>query len=329
MPAPILVPLDGSAFAARALPTAAAIARRRGAPLHLLSVHTPLAVALAQPNAPAYDPTFDIAQREAVGAALARTADRLRGELGVEATTQVRTGDPADAIAEEAERHGAALVVMTTHGRGGFVRAWLGSVADALVRRAGVPVLLVRPEAGSDGAVDAAAETSDFTGVADPARLDLGGAPRFDHVLVPLDGSRLAEQILEPALALGPPGELRVTLLRVAPAPPSALPVEETFVTPLEAEVLGLARADAEAYVAAVAERVRRAGYEVDTVVVSDHDPARAILRESQTRGIDVVALSTNARSGLARLRLGSVADKLVRGGSCPTLVLRPRDAQG
>ena len=91
--------------------------------------------------------------------------------------------------------------------------------------------------------------------------------------------------------------------------------------------MLGLARDDAEAYLAAMAARLRAAGHTVETVVVADHDPARAILREAHARGAEVVALSTNARSGLARLRLGSVADKLVRGGSCPTLVLRPREA--
>ncbi len=326
MPAPIIVPLDGSAFAARALPTAATLARRRGAPLHLLSVHTPLATALVQPTAPAYDPTFDREQRAAVGAAIARLADRLQAELGVPATTQVRTGDPAEAIADEAERLGAPLVVMTTHGRGGFVRAWLGSVADALVRRGGVPVLLVRPEAAGDRDVDEAAEVADFTGVADPAAFDLAGTPRLAHVLVPLDGSRLAEQILEPALALGAPGELRVTLLRVAPAPPSAMPLDETLVTEHERSAMRAGREEAEAYLAGMAERVRAAGYAVEPVVVADHDPARAILREARTRGAELVALSTNARSGLARLRLGSVADKLVRAGSCPTLVLRPRE---
>jgi nucleotide-binding universal stress UspA family protein len=215
---------------------------------------------------------------------------------------------------------------MTTHGRGGFVRAWLGSVADALVRRGGVPVLLVRPEPAAARDAAEATEAADFTGVADPAGLDLATAPPLDHVLVPLDGSALAEQILEPALALGRSGELRVTLLRVAPAPPSALPVEQTFVTPDEAAAMRRAREEAEAYLAGVAERLRAAGHAVEAVVVADHDPARAILRAARERGAQVVALSTNGRGGLARLRLGSVADKLVRGGTCPTLVLRPRE---
>ena len=326
MPAPIIVPLDGSAFAARALPVAATLARRTGAPLHLLSVHAPLAAPLDLPNAPSYDSAFDRAQRDGMQQALGRTADRLREEHGVAATTQVRAGDPAETIAAEAERHQAALVVMTTHGRGGFVRTWLGSVADALVRGASVPVLLVRPPAGDADAADAE-ETGDFTGVADPDTFDLSGAPALDHVLVPLDGSPLAEQVLAPALALGAPGETRYTLLRVTAAPPSAMPVDETFTTTDEQAAMRTARAEAEAYLARIAERLRGAGHRVETTTVADHDPARAILRAARTLDASLVAVSTHGRGGIARLRLGSVADKLVRGGSRPTLVLHPRDA--
>ena len=151
----------------------------------------------------------------------------------------------------------------------------------------------------------------------------------METILVPLDGSALAEQVLEPALALGRPGELRVTLVRVSPAPPSAMPVEQTFLMPAEETVMRDAREEAESYLAGVAERLRAAGHTVETVVVADHDPTRTILRLSRERGAQVVAISTNGRGGLARLRLGSVADKLVRGGSCPTLVLRPRATGG
>src|SRR5687767_4205367 len=117
MPGPIIVPLDGSAFSARALPTGAAIARKRGSMLHLLSVHSPLVVPLAYPDAPVYDKSFDDAQREALQKALEAYAHRLQAELGIAPKTAVFEGDPAAVLADEALRRNASLIVMTTHGR--------------------------------------------------------------------------------------------------------------------------------------------------------------------------------------------------------------------
>jgi nucleotide-binding universal stress UspA family protein len=57
------------------------------------------------------------------------------------------------------------------------------------------------------------------------------------------------------------------------------------------------------------------------------HDPARAILAEAGARRADLIAVATHARSGVARFRLGSVADKVVRAAPCPVLVARPADA--
>lgn len=327
MKASILVPLDGSAFSARALPTAAAIARKGGGTLELLSVHTPLVVPLPYPDAPVYDKTFDETQREALQAALTAYAARLRSEVGIAAKTAVLEGDPATVLAGEATRVGAGLIVMTTHGRGGFTRAWLGSVADELVRRAPVPLLLVRPSGPSEDSGDAAGAGTLGT-VADPAEVPVDGADSlypFHRVLVPLDGSPLAEEILETALALGVKGETTYILLRVVPVPRTVLPPEESFWTPREIEAQNAAREACSKYLDGVARLVRDAGHPVELVVATGHDVARTIMQESSERGIDLVAISTHARGGLARLRLGSVADKIVRGAACPTLVARPK----
>ena len=102
------------------------------------------------------------------------------------------------AIAETLNAHaattGADLIVMTTHGRGPLSRFWLGSVADELVRRATIPILLVRPQEKAP---------------------DLSSEPILRHILIPLDGSALAEQALEPALALGKLMEADYTLVRI------------------------------------------------------------------------------------------------------------------
>ena len=319
MPGCVLVPLDGSAFSARALPMAAALAAHRGATLHLISVHVPLAVPLALPGAPVYDGRFDDARRSALAGALERVAARLREECGLTATMEVLDGEPADVLAGEVARREADLIVMTTHGRGGFARAWLGSVADALIRRASVPILLIRPTDADIARVGNPVDPADMP-VCPEAELY-----PFRRVLVPLDGSPLAEEIVGPALELGVQGQTTYLLQRVVPVPQTMLPPEETFWTAREKAAQQEARLEAEQYLGRWTARLRDDGYEAEAVVVDGHDPARAILREADARRVDLIALSTNAREGLARLRLGSVADKLVRGASCPTLVAGPR----
>jgi nucleotide-binding universal stress UspA family protein len=311
MPRSIVVPLDGSEFSEAALPFAVAMARRRGAAIQLVSVYSPLVQTLDLPDAPTYDRTMDDELKAELGRTVEQVAERLARESGAAVTTVLlEEQGVAAALAAYAAGCGAELIVMTTHGRGGFDRAWLGSVADELVRRSAVPVLLVRPGPG-----DAPRHSGDG----------------FAHALVPLDGSPLAEEILEPALRIG---ARQYTLLRVVPTPPTRLPPEETYWTPREEAQMAEAKAAAHGYLESIAARVRTAERAVTTVVILDPDPARAIIRCSAGRGIircsaergvDLVAISTHARSGVARMLVGSVADKIVRGSTIPTLLARPR----
>jgi nucleotide-binding universal stress UspA family protein len=196
------------------------------------------------------------------------------------------------------------LVVMTTHGRGPFSRFWLGSVADEFLRRAPVPVLLVRPQ-----------ET----------KPDLGREPALRHVLVPLDGSPLAEQILGPAVSLGSLTRADYTLLRVVPPPMFGVYDAGGFaISPVEEPSLEEQRSHAEAYLDKVAERLRAKSLPVRTQVIVGRQPSEAILEEAQTQAIDLIALATHGLQGLQRLLLGSVADKVIRGASIPVLVYRP-----
>src|SRR5205823_5964004 len=132
---------------------------------------------------------------------LAGVVKRLREMAPVVVTSSVLEGPVTEAIEEHARATGTDLIVMTTHGRGALSRFWLGSVADDLVRRLSVPVLLLRPSEKGPA----------------PAAL-----PGFRHVLIPLDGTALAEQALEPALQLAGPTSAQFTLLRVvAPIVPT------------------------------------------------------------------------------------------------------------
>src|SRR5262245_43886601 len=177
----ILVPLDGSTFGEHALPLALGLARRSGASVHLLHVHTPLASLYAE-AAVAIDHSLDKELKEHQRAYLADVVRRIGQAASVQVLPTLREGQVATTVRAAAAELGADLVVMTTHGRGPLARFWLGSVADALIRELPVPLLLVRP------------------GEEQP-RLDQ--EPPLRHLLLPLDGSPLAEQMIEPAVALG------------------------------------------------------------------------------------------------------------------------------
>jgi nucleotide-binding universal stress UspA family protein len=304
----ILVPLDGSKLGEHALPLAREVARRTGASLKLLHVIPPFPVFDA--GSPLLADRDLMAQFQAHAQAyLDGVLQRLGGSASMPAAPVVLEGDVVTQIKDHAAGCGADLVVMATHGRGPLARFWLGSVADELVRRLPLPLLLVRPR-----------ETPP----------DLGHTPDLGRVLLPLDGSTLAESILEPAVALGGP-EATYMLLRVVK--PALLPAYIPEGRSLGREVEGLLDqiqalqrrliADAEEYLAGMASRVRARGLQVQTRVVVEEQPAVAILHEAADSRAGLIALETHGRHGLSRLFLGSVADKVVRAANVPVLVHR------
>jgi len=149
MYARILVPLDGSKLAERALPAAAELAQLMGVPLHLVSVVDPtqldllgygsFATALAQGALLPFISDEEAAARAYLDRMTARVA-----EQGLVASGEVRHGIAAHAIVALAQP--GDLIVMGTHGRGGVARWFLGSVAEEVVRHASVPLLLIRGE---------------------------------------------------------------------------------------------------------------------------------------------------------------------------------------
>jgi nucleotide-binding universal stress UspA family protein len=144
----LLVPLDESPFAEAALPVARRLAGRLGAALRLVSVVSqPRAYLEAASLSGAALPAADVvaAEEEDATAYLRARVERLRAE-GLSATAEVRVGNAAEEIAEEARSCRASAVVMSTHGRTGVARGVLGSVADAVLRHGRCPLLLVRPE---------------------------------------------------------------------------------------------------------------------------------------------------------------------------------------
>jgi nucleotide-binding universal stress UspA family protein len=298
----LLVPLDGSRFAEHALPLALAIAERTGATLQVIRVHDPIVTATDGTDLAALEVDALLADREMTY--LGGVVKRLAHVSAVAVRPNLVSGPVVSAIREAAEATSPDLVVMTSHGRGPWGRLWFGSIADQLLRRLPMPVLLVRP---AEGDVDLAAKP----------------APR--RILIPLDGSKLSERILGPATDLGRVAHAEYRLLHVVE--PVLVPYHHpsgNVVAGSSLEVLNQLQQGAEAYLQGVAERLRAQGLHVETCVEIGSPVAATILGEARASGADLIALETHGRGGLTRLFLGSVADQVLQGASTPVFVHHP-----
>ena len=298
----IVVPLDGSLFAEQAIGTAATIAQHAGAELVLVRVHETYLF-----EATDYSVADDFSRRDQEQY-LAEIAERVQSLYGLVPRRVLLDGVVDTAICTFAAGMESPLIVISTHGRTGFSRLWLGSVADAIARRASTPVLMLRHSGDGDG--------------------ELTRTHHFRHLMVPLDGARFAEVALSPAAALAAAFKAKLTLLRVVapvhvPVPLYAAP----YVAPPiddEEETLNILLEGAEDYVRTLAMNVGFdwPGLEVDTAVRVDDAPAPAILDAASAHGVDAIALATHGR-GVSRLVVPSVTDKVLRGGPEAVLVLR------
>jgi nucleotide-binding universal stress UspA family protein len=296
----ILLPLDGSQFAEHALPLAVAVARRGSAMLHLVHVHG----AAGAQGADLMPHPDDAAQRASELAYLDELALRVAPDGAIPITTALLDAPVVHALHSYAATHAIGLTVMTTHGRGALSRLWLGSVADRLLRQSAAPVLLVHPQ-------DTMAEE--------------GVEPAFKHMLIPLDGSALAEQILPQALRLGGLMQAEYTLLQMAEL---ALESTELYGSEFDSSVQERVCGRAQRYLDRVAAPLRSEGFKIRTEVAIGW-PGQHILEYTHDHGIDAIALATHGHGGLARLLLGSVSDKVVRGATVPVLLYRPRERSG
>jgi nucleotide-binding universal stress UspA family protein len=308
----ILVPLDGSELAEQALPVAIALARASGAELHLVHVFVPYAARADMPGAvmdnTELERTLEEQSTEYLRSVTERAASELPGHVHADPvrTRPIRSPYSESVAVVDRLRRAAArlhpdLMVLATHARGGLGRAWLGSVADALIRRVNVPTLLVHPREGSPV----------------PARV-------FSHIVVPLDGSRLAEESIPVAARLAALGNARVTLIRVV-IPQLALG-QPSVILQFNVDQLEHYQREAKRYVMEVADRYRAAVPAIEAEVVMASSPPRAILEWSEQHGADLIAMSTHGRSGFRRFMLGSVADKVIRSATIPVLLTRPGD---
>ena len=308
--APILVPLDGSNLAERALPYGIAFAQEQSAPLLLVRVISAYGAPIASISAVAMSDVIVTAERDEAADYLARTADRVRAAAAdLDVATELRLGDAALELLDVEAVYNARLVVLTTHGRTGLNRWLRGSVAEKVLRHGTAPVFLVRPwDRAPLGAT-----------VRHTAGLPAHAERR---VLVALDGSSLAEQVLPAACGLagghlsdGAPGGEVVLAQVVTPGDPHA---------PASDASLAETRATAAAYLRRAAEQLRACAVDARPAVLVAPDPAGAIVDLAVNEEVDVIALSTHGRGGIGRWLYGSVADRIAHAAPVPVLLLRP-----
>jgi nucleotide-binding universal stress UspA family protein len=303
----IIVPLDGSRFGEHALPYALNIAKKTGTPIHLVHVHiTPM---------PVYSTELAVLEGPLDPAMRGRKEDyldKLASDLRARTTTPVKfalmEGGATESLIDYAGQVKAGMIVMTTHGRGAFGRFWLGSVADRLIRTGPTPIFLVH---GSQEQVDLDKEIV------------------LKRVLAPLDGSPFAEQILKPTMDLAGVIGSQCEFFQVF-QDVMALDYYPPFLPPeaFEAMPREQLKNDSLQYLERVAAPFRSQGKQIETKVSEAFNPAEGILDQARQSKADWIALATHGRSGLQKLMLGSVADKVIRGATVPVFVYRPLDTK-
>lgn len=301
----VIVPLDGSRGSAQAVPVAARLAKCSGAQMVLLRVvETSTAEAAAlEPNLTSPSEMLLTSARNA----LERTAAQLRQD-GIATAAVVQQGQAADMILATVRQYEDAIVVLRSRNRGGRLRLGLGSVAAVVVRAVAAPVLVL-PYGRR-----ALPPPSPYE------RLPQGPL----SILVPLDGSRLAEDALGPACellrALALPGKGAILLLRV--------------VSPFASDSREIGAA-ANAYLQEEEARLKvqcpaLAQQTVNSAVVFESEVPLALIQvglhgvDGQGPGFDMVVMTTHGEGGLERTILGGVTEQVLYQTHLPVVVVHP-----
>jgi len=311
----ILVPLDGSARAERAIPVAVRIARALGGSIILLRVAT------APVDTGKYSSTSGYVE-EAADTDLAGAASYLENIAGSDQLAGIKTeiktfiGAVASAILSASQSFHANIIVMCSHGYTGFKRWTLGSVADKVTRHSPIPVFVLR----EGGPMPATAEHQTV------------------RALVAVDGSSLSETVFEPAaylaaaLAEATSQQGALHLLRVVDLPASGgkFKSDAHIDTGLKEQV----KHEDEAYLATLVHRLSEDGdlahldLAITSSVEADPDIAEAIVKKSEQEKFDFIAIATHGRGGVQKWALGSVAGRVLHATSLPLLIMRPQEVQ-
>jgi len=295
----ILVALDGSQLSEQILPYSRLLADKLKLAVELIHVINP---DLATPTSAAGQARYQdvLAAENEKGLVYLK---KIAGSFALASKIQcsVAPGNPAEVIVDKAAADRQTLIAMTTHGRSGINRWLIGSVADKVLHAAANPLLLVR--AGETAAVQ--------------------GTAAWQRMIVPLDGSPLAERVIPNAAELARPLGLEVVLMRVFGVP---TPVFAEDYGPYVEELWTQLEDEAQKYLTEKKQQLLAHGLTNVVTIVTAGFPAEKIIDAARERKDALVAMSTHGRSGFNRFVMGSVTDRVVRHSGDPVLIIRAQE---
>ncbi|MCB0064038.1 MAG: universal stress protein [Caldilineaceae bacterium] len=289
----ILIPLDGSPLAELTFAHLRRLSLPNQTELHLVGVLETWRYAMSTPDLALTE--LHAYLRKDLQIYLAQKCQELQ-QLGYRVQIHQLEGDAALAIINVAKEVHAQLIAMTTHGRSGIRRWTLGSVAERVLHETDLPVLLVREETTAKGPVK--------------------------RLLVPLDGSLVAEQALIPAAKLAKETGAVLVLLQVVQ---TLDPTNQRILFQSKAEAESTLNSwvlDGKNYLESVGQRLLQQGIQYESQIRTG-DPDRVICATVVDSGTDMVVMGTHGRTGFRRWVYGSVANKVLRGVTCPLLLIR------
>jgi nucleotide-binding universal stress UspA family protein len=293
----LLIPLDGSRTSEKVIPFARVLAATLKLPVELLEVVDVSAVSahVASDKARYLDALIAEGERESW-----EHLKAVAGEFpGSKVSCTVERGKPADAIIERAAADKGTLIAMATHGRSGVNRWVMGSVTEKVLRGSESTMFLVRADE------EAAAN----------------GTAMLRSIVVPLDGSELAESVLPSVVEIAKSLDLEVVLCRAYELAASAYYGSEDYL-PNYDEMLVNLKKEVEDYLADKAGSLKQAGLARVSWIAMAGSGADEIVRYSREHPDALIAMCTHGRSGVRRWILGSVTERVVRHCGDPVLVV-------
>ncbi|HVO92361.1 MAG TPA: universal stress protein [Terriglobales bacterium] len=293
----LLIPLDGSKTAEQAMPWARRFADSFKLPVELLAVVDVGTLLTSSERARRFDNLVEQASRESK-AYLERISGRFAGSR---VKRSVEQGSAADLIIEKAVADKSTLIAMTTHGRSGLNRWLLGSVAEKVLHATTNPLLLVR-----------AAVTGKAEGEAVPR-----------SIVVPLDGSELAESVFPIVANIATKLGLEIFLLRAYGNPYGPFTSGGGYYAVNVDELMKEIRDEARNYLEEKMAELQKQGVEKISYLLQEGDAADEIVSVANHTPESLIVMCSHGRSGVKRWVLGSVTETVVRHSNRPVLVVR------
>jgi nucleotide-binding universal stress UspA family protein len=296
----ILVPLDGSKTAEKVLPYARHLAGKFKIPVELLAVLDVayMATHISADKARHLDTMVEDGMRASTTYLRGIATTFPEGNV----TCTVEKDRAEEAIIGKAGVDGGTLIAMATHGRSGMDRFLLGSVAEKVLRGSANSLVLVRAKEE--------AKTS-------------GEAP-FKSIIVPLDGSELAESVIPLAATMANKLDLEVVLFRAYHMPYNAYTGDEGYMVNYD-ELIDSVRDEAKVYLDKQVAEVKKLGVARVSALSKEGSASDEIISLGHKTPEGLVAMCSHGRSGIGRWVLGSVTENVVRHSDAPVLVVRAR----